>query len=100
VVSTAIHEFFGVSVLEAIYADCFPLLPDRLSYPELLPADLHQRHLYPSRGELLRRLRYWLKRPKELRGIRLWQVVTPYSWKYVAPKLDAALGEVLAQFGG
>jgi hypothetical protein len=36
IVSTAEHEFFGLSVCEAIAAGAFPLLPDRLSYPELL----------------------------------------------------------------
>lgn len=34
VLSTAIHEFQGLSVLEAIAAGCTPLLPARLAYPE------------------------------------------------------------------
>lgn len=35
-VSTARHEFFGLSVMEAIAAGCRPVLPRRLVYPELL----------------------------------------------------------------
>ncbi|MFK7768858.1 MAG: DUF3524 domain-containing protein [Mariniblastus sp.] len=35
-VSTANHEFFGLSPAEGIVAGAWPLFPDRLAYPELL----------------------------------------------------------------
>jgi len=35
-VSTARHEFFGLSAVEAIAAGALPVLPDRLAYPEVL----------------------------------------------------------------
>lgn len=44
VVSTAHHEFFGLSVMEAVGAGCIPVVPDRLSYPELYPGN----YLYGS----------------------------------------------------
>ena len=34
-VSTAAHEFFGISMLESAHFGVRPLVPDRLSYPEL-----------------------------------------------------------------
>ena len=36
ILSTAIHEFQGLAVLEAIAEGCIPILPDRQVYPELV----------------------------------------------------------------
>ncbi len=53
VVSTAIQEFYGLSVLEAAGCGCLPLVPERLVYPELYPAEAR----YGSDEELESRLR-------------------------------------------
>ncbi len=52
VVSTARHEFFGISVIEAVRGGCRPVLPGRLSYPELFPPE----YLYGP-GDLVQHLR-------------------------------------------
>jgi len=58
IISTAKHEFFGISVLEGIRAGCFPLLPDDLSYPELYD----KKYLYTP-GKLTQRLEALLDNP-------------------------------------
>ncbi|MHC4113503.1 MAG: glycosyltransferase, partial [Planctomycetota bacterium] len=35
-VSTANHEFFGISAVEAGLAGAYPILPNRLAYPEIM----------------------------------------------------------------
>lgn len=52
-VSTALNEFFGLAMIEACYAGCYPLVPDRLAYPELYDAP----HRYRGTDELVARLR-------------------------------------------
>ncbi|MDX1598304.1 MAG: DUF3524 domain-containing protein [Marinobacter sp.] len=38
VVSTALHDFQGLSMLEAMASGCLALAPDRLAYPEYVPS--------------------------------------------------------------
>ncbi len=37
VVSTALHDFQGLSMLEAIQRGCVPVAPDRMAYPDYVP---------------------------------------------------------------
>lgn len=52
-VSTADNEFFGIAMVEAAYAGCYPLVPDRLAYPEIYPDPMR----YAGVGDLIARLR-------------------------------------------
>lgn len=96
VVSTAEHEFFGIAVVEALYAGCAPLLPDGLSYPEILPGRLHAAHLYHTPQELLDRLAHWADRPELARSIDLREEVRRFGWESVAPRLDDVMEETCA----
>lgn len=58
-VSTARNEFFGLAMMEACYAGCMPLVPDRLAYPELYSGDF----LYRNNEELVARLRALILAP-------------------------------------
>ena len=70
VVSTARHEFFGIAVLEAICAGATPLLPNRLSYPELVGEELAAEALYDDDDQLVQRLLAWSRDPHPLREPR------------------------------
>ncbi len=89
-ISTAHHEFFGISMLEAIYCRTFPILPHRLSYPELIPEPFHLRCLYQNQGGLAARLRWALTHPVEAGEMarELGTAVSRYSWSKMAPKYD------------
>lgn len=58
---TSIHDFFGMSVLEATAGGAHPLLPDRLSYPELFDKKNNGNFFYDSKEELNRKLRQLLQ---------------------------------------
>jgi len=56
IVSAADHEFFGIAHVEAMAAGAVPVVPDRLSFPELIASQWHETSLYPD-GELRTHLR-------------------------------------------
>ena len=70
---TSIQDFFGVSIVEGIYAQVSPILPNRLSYPELIEIKENQRIFYNTEKEFLDLLEYSIIHYKDLRK---------YAYKY------------------
>ena len=53
---TSNQDFFGASIMEAVYCQTIPLLPMRLSYPELFLADENSHLFYDNEKGLLDKL--------------------------------------------
>lgn len=80
VISTSLHEFFGMAVVEAVRAGCRPLLPKRLAYPELFPDEF-----FYNEGELERSLLPLLQNPIRLKRSLALKYTSSFSWSCLAP---------------
>lgn len=97
VVSTALQEFFGVSVVEAVAAGCRPVLPDALSYPWLIPVSFHDAVLYEG-GGLVDGLIEALADPVPPAGLSA--SMARYSWDRLAGIYDERLSAIAAPASG
>lgn len=93
---TSIHDFFGASVVQAIYCNCYPVLPKRLAYPEHIPADRHADHLYDNFGDLVTMLGDRIEHIGETRRTETRGFVTRYDWGTMAPGYDRAFETIVA----
>jgi glycosyltransferase involved in cell wall biosynthesis len=91
---TSHHDFFGVSVIEAVYCNCFPLLPRRLAYPEHFPGPAHENFFYSDYRDLLQKLKYQLENISATRNVHPGRLVTGYDWDQMAPQYDARLSNI------
>ncbi len=96
VVSSAWQEFFGISICEAIYCGCLPILPDRLNYPHLLTEALKSACLY-QRGRLTEQLRYHLDGKAKPDTTSLRAKIAAFDWTVVGPRYDAELEDLVTR---
>lgn len=78
---TSIHEFFGISVMEAVYCGCYPILPRRLTYPELFDDQENPELFYDTFDELVQKLRDAIRHISEIRKTSFRHKAEPYDWE-------------------
>ncbi|HMO53373.1 MAG TPA: DUF3524 domain-containing protein [Tepidiformaceae bacterium] len=93
VVSTTRHEFFGVGMVEAMYAGCIPCAPNRYNYPALVPAQLHGQCLFDDEREFVEKLRALIAGPWPERGA-VRAAAARYAWPAVIGLWDRAFEEL------
>jgi len=91
---TSNQEFFGASVMEAIYCNTWPILPNRLTYPELLPPDLHKDHLYSGENNLFSKITWALGHHEKIKFTPFHPFAKPFDWETMAPVYDNAMEQI------
>ncbi len=92
---TSYHEFFGMSVVEAVYCGCYPILPQRLSYPEIFPSAGFRFNYYDDFNELVILLARAVENIEHIRRLSFRSHLHKFSWTNIAPLYDQEF-EVLA----
>lgn len=89
---TSRHDFFGLSVLEAVAAGVQPLLPKRLSYPELFGAD--NACFYEQEEELVPRLNKMIAQTWR-ENKTLTNLARQFIWEKVIKQYDDSISKMM-----
>ncbi|MBN2658530.1 MAG: DUF3524 domain-containing protein [Spirochaetales bacterium] len=93
VISTAVQENFGISVVEAVSCGNFPLLPDRLSYREIIPEEFHKYCIYRNINDLIKKIKKLVKDFNPVILEKLIEANRRFDWKELIESYDTYLEE-------
>lgn len=93
---TSNQDFFGGSVVEAMYMNVKPLLPKRLAYPEHIPNSLHHTFFYEE-GEFVNKLQRWIKDVSLIRKQQVRNYIYRYDWSRIASLMDGELTDLFLE---
>ena len=85
---TSHQDFFGASIVEAIYCGCLPLLPKRLAYPDLIPQKFHEGVFYEDFDDLVIRLETAIGNGGREQCMNLRETIRKYDWKEIVCQYD------------
>ncbi len=94
---TSNQDFFGGSIMEAVYCQTIPILPRRLTYPELFQLDDNPQLFYESESDLLEKLTDALQNISELRKNHYQQIADKYDWSNMIKVYDRELMKLLSE---
>lgn len=96
VLSTAMHDFQGLAVLEAVAAGCIPVLPNRLVYPEWFAASyLYSKDARPRVSA--KSARQLIEAFTDHQGKREAPDIYALLWKELAPRYQKILADLLQE---
>lgn len=85
---TSRQDFFGGSVVEAIYCGCHPVLPKRLAYPDHLDATAHKELYFENHKEAVERTSVLIQSGHWKRPCSLSTQMDRYDWSNCIEQYD------------
>ena len=87
---TSYQDFFGISIVESVYCNTIPLLPNRLSYPGIFDRDSNKELFYNTEHEFHSKLLNIILNLKELKNkaIKYKELVSKFDWNVMKIKYD------------
>ena len=96
-ISTSQQDFFGISMAEAIYAGCYPLVPDRLALPALVPDGFHDRCIYLDADDLASKITTFIL---DFDGFKISpsfkEHISQFTFENLIPQYEACLAGMLS----
>ena len=86
---TSHHDFFGVSIVQAIAAGCIPLLPKRLSYPELVSIKKYPDNFYSNQKDFVVKLSEMILHPQNYTAPK--EAVAKFDWPNIISEYNEKL---------
>lgn len=93
---TSIQDFFGMSILEAVHCNTLPILPYRLSYPELFSDPGFQPWFYSSEEELTELVKKALFSIQEIRRNDYSESFDQFDWSKMKDRYDDLFESLLS----
>ena len=88
---TSNQDFFGSSIMEAVYCNTIPMLPRRLTYPELFQVDTNPQLYYNDESDLLEKLTTAVQDISKLRRDHFQKIAEKYDWSNMVKVYDIEL---------
>lgn len=92
---TSIQDFFGISIIEALYCGCIPCLPKRLSYPEIVPINSFNEFFYDEGEDIVTKLEYLITNYKSIDRTQFREITRKYDWKKIIGVYDTCFEEMV-----
>ncbi len=90
---TSNQDFFGISIIEASYCQVYPLLPERLSYPELFNITNNPQCFYKNENDLHLKLQELVVTPSNKPEFNL----NKYDWNNIYSIYDKRFSDLASK---